>query len=108
MIKILFLLVATHALTDCALQSDKMGRLKYRKNHGDTSFLTSPQSPWYFWLTAHALVNSLGVYVVTQSLVYALWEFYFHWLIDFVQCEGGFSKKSDQLTHLFTKVLYCL
>jgi hypothetical protein len=102
--RLLFVLLAVHCLCDFALQSDTMGREKKRSS---TTALQAAV-PWYYWLTAHALIHGLGVMVVTQSLVLSLAESVGHFLIDFGKCEGKYGIAVDQALHVGCKVAWWL
>lgn len=99
-----FLLVAAHYVCDFALQSDTMGREKKRSS-------TTPLQaavPWYYWLTAHSVIQGLGVWVVLHSLPLALVETGAHFAIDFGKCEGKYDIRVDQGLHIACKALWLL
>lgn len=100
----LFYLVAAHFILDYPLQGDTtaMQKSPLVKN------ALSVAVPWYYWLTAHALAQSLGVMVITGSLVLSLVELVAHWVIDLFKCYRKFNIHVDQGLHLFCKVLYAL
>ena len=59
-----------HALADYPLQSEAMAREKDR--HSTTPLQASV--PWFYWLTAHALLHGGAVGLVTQSIWLGLAE----------------------------------
>ena len=106
----LLFLLAGHALMDYALQNDAMARCKCRRS-------TDPlgQSvPWYYWLTAHALLHGAAVGWIIQwgyndwylAVYFAAAETVAHWLIDFGKCERLFGIHTDQGLHVLCKVVW--
>ena len=108
----LLFLLAGHALMDYALQSDAMARCKCRR-------ATDPLQhavPWYYWLTAHALLNGTAVGWIIRwgygenSWYPAVWfaaaETLAHWLIDFGKCERLYGIHTDQGLHVLCKVAW--
>lgn len=106
MLNTLFLLLAGHALADFALQSTEMAKGKNRHN------ITTPPPGqkyvpcWPYWLSAHAIIHGLAVYLVTDSLTFGLIETAAHWIIDFIKCEGKTTPHEDQALHLACKIIY--
>lgn len=106
-LEVFFALMCGHALADFVLQPAAMGLGKNR--HRAPSETASPHfPPWYYWLTAHALVHGGTVYLLTGSLALGLAETCTHWLIDFAKCEGWVSTRMDQLLHISLKLVYSL
>jgi hypothetical protein len=101
-LKILFLLVACHALLDFAIQGDAVAREKSRHS---TSELQK-HVPWYYWLSAHAFIHGAAVMLVTGSFVLGVLETASHWVIDFCKCEKWYSIHVDQALHLVCKVAW--
>ncbi|HJZ60073.1 MAG TPA: DUF3307 domain-containing protein [Gemmataceae bacterium] len=106
----LFFLLAGHALMDFALQTDAIAACKCRRaNHP-----LQQAVPWYYWLTAHALLHGLAVGTVVRwfgydwplAVGFALAEFVVHWLIDLAKCEKLFNIHIDQLLHALCKVAW--
>lgn len=95
--KIFFILLCVHALTDFQLQNGAMWQCKGRDC-----------SRWYYWLTAHALICGLGVYVVTQCLPLAIVEVVCHWLIDFYKGEKWIDIHTDQILHIACRIIYVI
>lgn len=102
--RILFTLIAVHALLDFPLQGDTVAR---EKNHHSTSEVQK-HVPWYYWLSAHALVHGLGVMLVTGSSVLGLLEVACHWVIDYGKCDRRYSIHVDQLLHVMCKVVWVI
>lgn len=110
---LLFFLIAGHALMDFALQGDVIATCKCRKS-------TNPiqkDVPWYYWLTAHALLHGAAVGVVVHMAggfnpvtvaVYATLETVVHWVIDLVKCEGYTTIHQDQAIHIICKMAWAL
>lgn len=99
---LLFYLVATHALLDFPLQGDAVAVEKSRHSGS----VLQQHVPWFYWLTAHALVHGLGVAVVTGSPTLGLLEALAHWAIDFGKCERWYSIHVDQALHVACKLLW--
>ena len=101
MMLLLFKLLIGHALADYSFQGDTMAASKNRHNpvHG---------VPWYYWLTAHSLINAGAVLVITGNHWFALAEFVLHWAIDFAKCEKWIDGHIDQAFHVICKVGYVL
>ncbi|MCK5600540.1 DUF3307 domain-containing protein [Candidatus Pacearchaeota archaeon] len=95
--KIFFLLLCVHALTDFQLQNGMMWQCKGRDC-----------SRWYYWLTAHALICGGGVYLVTQCLALAIAEVACHWMIDFCKAEKCISLRTDQIFHVACRIAYVI
>ena len=96
--KIFFLLLCVHALTDFQLQNGAMWHFKKRR----------VSDRWWHWLTAHALICGGGVYVVTQCLPLAICEVFLHWMIDFCKGEECISFQTDQILHLACRIVYVI
>ena len=106
----LFFLLAGHALMDYSLQTDPMAVCKCR--HANNPLQQSV--PWYYWLTAHALIHGGMVGVLFQwrygdwnlAVAFALAETVVHWFIDLGKCEKFYSIHIDQTLHVLCKVLW--
>lgn len=106
----LFLLIAGHALADYPLQNGAMATCKDRH----ARLPLQKAVPWYYWLTAHALVHGLVVTVLIAwwtgqkeaAVLYGVAEFVVHWWIDFMKCEGWTGILADQLLHVACKVVW--
>lgn len=105
----LFFLLAGHALMDYSLQNDVMASCKCRKTTNPIQVAV----PWYYWLTAHALLHGAAVGAVVSWVGYgwhlvvwfAVAEAVLHWFIDLGKCERLYSIHVDQLLHVACKVV---
>lgn len=88
-----------HAVGDYALQSEAMAREKDR--HSTTPLQATV--PWFYWLTAHALIHGGAVALATRSVWLGLAETVAHWVIDFIKCEGWTNIHQDQALHIACK-----
>ncbi len=111
MIMLLKLLMA-HAIGDFAIRTEAMSKGKSRHYKADyAKYLPSGQKVvqvWFYYLTAHALVNSAAVWLATDDVRVALLELVLHWVIDFAKCEGWFNPHVDQFLHILCKVVYAV
>ena len=107
----LFFLLAGHALMDYSLQNDAMAACKCRR----TTNPIQQSVPWYYWLTAHALLHGAAVGVIIRwsdganfhiAVVFGLAETFLHWFIDLGKCEKLYSIHIDQGMHVLCKVLW--
>lgn len=106
----LFFLLAGHALMDYSLQNDAMAACKCRR----TTNPLQQAVPWYYWLTAHALLHGAAVGVIIKwsgaaydlAVVFGLAETILHWLIDLGKCEKLYSIHIDQGLHVLCKVAW--
>jgi hypothetical protein len=97
-----FYLLVGHAMMDFSLQAGPMATEKSR--HSTTEL--QKEVPWYYWLTAHALMHGGAVALVTQSLGLGLLETFCHWVIDFAKCEDWTNIHIDQALHIICKVVW--
>jgi len=100
----LFYMIAGHALMDFSLQNDTMALEKNR--HRDSPMQKSV--PWYYWLTAHALIHGGTVGYITGSIHLGIAETIIHWIIDFGKCEKWYNIHVDQFLHIACKVVWYL
>jgi hypothetical protein len=106
----LFFLLAGHALMDFALQSDAMATCKCRK----ADLPLQKAVPWYYWLTAHAVLHGAAVgvvvawfgYAMPLAVAFAVSETVAHWLADYAKCEGMTGIHGDQFIHVACKVAW--
>ncbi|MDB5311815.1 MAG: hypothetical protein JWO38_6017 [Gemmataceae bacterium] len=106
----LFFLLAGHALMDFALQTDPMAVCKCRRSNHPLQQAV----PWYYWLTAHALLHGAAVGFLLRwgyddwylAVWFAVAETVTHWLIDFGKCEKLYSIHIDQGLHVLCKVAW--
>jgi len=99
--RILLLLLFGHALADYPLQGDFLSRAKRRGG--------IPGVPWLCALSAHALIHAGSVYLITNSALWAVVEFFMHGFIDYCKCEGLLGEGEhafwlDQYLHFICKV----
>lgn len=102
-----FLLLCGHALADFVLQPAIMG---YGKNRNRQTPVADAANlpPWYYWLSAHALIHGGLVNLITGSFILGILESATHWLIDFAKCEKWISMRTDQAFHVLLKLAYAL
>jgi hypothetical protein len=106
----LFFLLAGHALMDYSLQTDPMAVCKCRRANNPLQ----QNVPWYYWLTAHALLHGAVVGLIVMwgyndwelAVAFAVAEAVAHWLIDFGKCEKLYNIHVDQLLHVLCKVAW--
>lgn len=102
---IFFQLLMAHAVTDFALQTEFIALSKSR--YTTPKYLDKDHLPmWPYTLTAHALINAAGVWLVTRRFDLALWELIIHCLVDFIKCEKLLNLHYDQLLHVCSKFLF--
>lgn len=102
----LFLLLGAHAVTDYALQSETMATRKRPSIFKAANQRT--YGPWWWWMSAHSLINGLGVALIL-SWEFGVLETITHWCLDVSKCQGKLTTKQDQALHLLSKVLWvCL
>src|SRR3990167_8163236 len=100
----LFLLVAAHALTDYALQPEWMAQHKSPLNPPPEKL-----GQWWWVLTAHGLINGLGVALILGVWWLGVAETVAHFTIDRAKCLKRLTAKQDQILHLLSKILWvCL
>jgi hypothetical protein len=95
---------------DYSLQNDPMAVCKCRKSGNPLQ----NSVPWYYWLTAHALLHGACVGVVFRwvgfdwhvVVAFGLAETVIHWLIDFGKCEKLYSIHVDQAFHVLCKLAW--
>lgn len=108
--ELLFFLLAGHALMDYSLQNETMATCKCRS--GDHPVAKSV--PWYYWLTAHAVLHGAAVGVVVRWTGFgwdvatglALAETVAHWFIDYGKCQKWYGIHLDQALHVGCKLLW--
>ncbi len=110
---LLFFLLAAHALMDYALQTETIATCKCR----DCDNPIAKSVPWYYWLTAHAMLHGAAVGAVIRWFgaewsnwdtvaAFAVAETVLHWLIDYGKCEKWYGIHADQGLHVACKVLW--
>lgn len=99
-----------HALGDFAFQSDSMAKGKNRHNF-DITKVPKGQKPincWFFWMSAHALVNGALFYFFTGCLFIGILESLLHFFIDVIKCENKTNPIQDQLLHCGCIIFYSI
>lgn len=107
MLLLFFKLLIGHALSDFVLRTEAMSKEKCRHYR----YLPPGRkmvSVWFYYLTAHALINCGVVWLITGSVTLAVCELILHWFIDLWKCEGWFDPHVDQLLHVLCKAVYTL
>lgn len=107
---LLFFLIAAHVLVDFALQSETIASCKCR----GSGHPVAKAVPWYYWMTAHALLHGAAIGVVIRWFGYnwdivigiSIAETILHWLIDHFKCLGMFGIHIDQGLHFACKLLW--
>ena len=107
---LLFLkLLMGHALADFSLQSPDMAKGKNRNRKPDLSVVPPGQKyqpTWVYWLSSHALIHGLAVWVITGQASLAVAETVAHWLIDFGKCDNYYGIHLDQALHIACKLAW--
>jgi hypothetical protein len=109
MIELFILLLMMHALCDFPLQTEAMAKGKNRNRKIDLSQVPKGQkivTVWPYYMSAHALIHGLGVYVITGMIWLGIAEVIAHWVIDFGKCENWTNPHQDQVFHIVTKGLW--
>jgi hypothetical protein len=105
-----FAMAIGHAIGDYPLQGEFLAIGKNR--HLDSNrFFGGEEASGILWihaLTAHSLIQSGMVWIVTGSGALALVELVLHWIIDFVRCEKWIGFTTDQVLHLGCKLIYAV
>jgi hypothetical protein len=92
-------LAMAHAIADFPLQGPYLAKQKNRHTADN-------RSEWIVALTAHSLIQSCGVWLVTGSMILGIIEFFVHTIIDVNKSEKRFGLLTDQGLHLLCKVGY--
>lgn len=95
---LIFWLLVGHALCDYPLQATYLSQAK-RRNSGKST-------PWWIALSMHAMIHAGAVALVTGSLWLGGAEFVCHWCIDYAKCEKKIDDTTDQLLHVYCKLLW--
>ena len=99
-----FQMLVGHAFMDFPMQNGPMATEKSR--HSTTEL--QKQVPWYYWLTAHALLHGGAVLYITGSLGFGLIETALHWIIDYAKCERWTNIHIDQALHVICKAIWAV
>ena len=106
----LFFLIAGHTLGDFPLQNTEMATCKCRRS----KLPLQSEVPWYYWMTAHALVHALIAGLIVWActgrqetgILIGLLEFVVHWIIDVLKCENVTNIHIDQALHIICKLTW--
>ena len=105
---ILIVMLFLHALADFALQSDAMAKGKNRHIKGSAPPGQKLMPCWYWWLSAHALIQG-GLIIVTFGVWWlGLIEIISHFIIDFLKCDNVTNPNQDQACHLSLRIIYAI
>ncbi len=115
----IFILLFLHALADFVFQTEIMAKLKNRDTDikRKQKWLENPKSipipegqeymlTWYYWLTAHALIQGGLIGFMFGNWYIAIIEFIMHWVIDFMKCKSWTHIHHDQGMHLGLRIIY--
>jgi hypothetical protein len=97
----LYLLICWHALADFPLQGQYLSDAK-------SPATNVGKQAWKWALPYHAMIHSLGVYLITGSFILALVEIVLHMRIDYLKCMNRLTLNQDQAMHVFCKVIYAI
>lgn len=106
--RLLFLLVAGHAIGDFALQTDWIAANKERPKNNGMNSECKRQTIWPYVLAAHSLHHGLIVFLITQRLSLGIAETIVHGISDFAKGERYFGFQTDQWIHIGSKLLWAL
>lgn len=95
-------MVAMHFLADYPLQGDAVAIHKSRH----VKDALSQAVPWYWWMTGHAAMHAVGVYIITRSMVWSIVEFGIHFITDMAKCDKVITLNQDQFVHISAKLFY--
>jgi len=102
--KVLFWLIVGHFAMDYPFQGDTTAIQKSPLCNNPLSKLV----PWYYWMTAHCLMQAGVVMLVTGSIKFALFEFVVHFVTDYTKCRNWISIHLDQGIHLACKLSFAI
>ena len=106
MIELIFMLLCGHALADFSLQTDVMAKGKNRHNKTIPPPGAKYQPCWYYWLSAHALINGFMVALITGFWWIGFMEAIVHGISDFLKCDNRYGIHSDQAIHILSKLCW--
>ena len=99
MLSTFIMLLFCHALADYPLQGDFLSKAKNR-------LAPIPGVPWWQAMSAHVMIHSGLVFMVTGSALLATVEFIVHFLTDDAKCRGKLTFDQDQAIHVLCKLVY--
>jgi hypothetical protein len=97
--EMLIALLVMHMLADYPLQGAFLAEAKNPNTRLGDEF-------WPYALSAHALIQGGGVWLITGSVWLCLAEAMIHALIDMAKCEGLYGMFADQMLHGACKVAW--
>lgn len=105
-----FAMAIGHVFGDYPLQGSFLAMGKNRNLDASVLFGGSkaPKDLWVHTLTAHCMVHSGIVWMITGSGLLALIELVLHWITDFIRCDKKISYNTDQFIHFACKLLYAI
>ena len=102
---IFFTLMVLHALGDFALQSEAMAKGKNRHIKTTPPPGQKYKPCWYWWLSAHALIEGGLIYLIFGNVVIGLVEVIVHFSLDFIKCDNVTTPNQDQAFHILFRVI---
>ena len=99
---ILFALLIGHALADYPLQGDFIANFKSYKTK------LGKETVWPYVLGSHCLIHAGFVWVITGSMMLAVFELAAHFVIDMLKCGGKTNFHIDQWLHVLCKVVWVI
>lgn len=105
-----FAMAIGHVFGDYPLQGSFLAMGKNRNLDASVLFggNKAPKDLWVHSLTAHCMIHSGIVWMITGSGLLALIELVLHWITDFIRCEKKISYNTDQFIHFACKLLYAI
>lgn len=100
--ELVFFLVAGHFIVDYPLQGDTVAVQKSPL----TDNALSVAVPWYYWMTAHALMHGATVAFLTGRVWMGVGETIAHWGIDYAKCTRRIGIHNDQGLHIACKMVW--
>lgn len=98
----LWYMVVAHFAIDFPFQGDTTAVQKNR--HTDNALAKAV--PWYYWMTAHALMHGAAVGFITGYVLIGVLEALVHFGIDTLKCDRRIGIHTDQGLHLAFKVAW--
>lgn len=96
-----FWLLVGHAFVDYSWQTDFIAVGKNRNlNDGSKGI------PWYYIMSAHALMHGGAVGLLSGWIVLGALETVLHFVIDYAKCEKWINFHQDQLAHVLCKAAW--
>ena len=97
--RVLFGILAGHAIADYPLQGDFLAKAQNR--HAPL-----PGVPWYHAMIAHAVIHGAAVFAVTGAWWLGALEAIAHAVIDDRKCAGKMTFDTDQALHIACKAAW--